>query len=239
MARCMHIIFYEIYGEKRVMILKPVMRTDEHHVMKHSYILNHVRTETNNLKDGGTPSIRTVFFGDSLTRRWEDNPSLWEKYFAPFAPANFGVGADTLNNILWRVQNENLENLAPEKLVFLGGTNSLHDESVGDIIDTIEYILRLFNEKLPATSLLLIGIFPRNDDTDGTVYNSSIVQINAALSAAVRANIFPRTTFADFGSLLLGSDGRLKPELTPDGLHMNAEGYKVLGPELVRLLSAR
>jgi len=218
------------------MILQPVMRTDEHHETKHAYILQHVREEADNLAAGEKPAVRTVFFGDSLTRRWEDNPELWQTYFSSFAPVNFGVGADTLNNILWRIENEELERIVPEKLVFLGGTNSLHDESAGDIIDTIVYILRLLTEKLPKTSILLLGIFPRNDDADGTVYNSSIVQINAALAAAVRADIFPRTIFADFSSLLLGSNGRLIPELTPDGLHLNAEGYKVLGPELVKLL---
>lgn len=219
------------------MILQPVMRTDEHHATKHAYILEKVQAEEANLAAGGKPAIRTVFFGDSLTRRWEDNPDLWRNYFSSFAPVNFGVGADTLNNILWRIENEQLERLAPEKLVFLGGTNSLHGETAGDIIDTIEYMLRLFIEKLPHTSILLLGIFPRNDDADGTVYNQSVVQINAALAAAVRADAFPRTAFADFGPLLLGNGGRLKPELTPDGLHLNAEGYKVIGPELVKLLS--
>ncbi len=219
------------------MILQPIMRTDEHHAAKHAYILEKVRTEAASPGAGGKPAIRTVFFGDSLTRRWEDNPDLWQNYFSSFAPVNFGVGADTINNILWRIENEQLELLSPETLVFLGGTNSLHDETAGDIIDTIEYILSLLLEKLPDTSILLLGIFPRNDDADGTVYNQSIVQINTALAAAVRAHVFPRTTFADFGPLLLGSDGRLKPELTPDGLHLNAAGYKVIGPELVKLLS--
>jgi len=213
------------------------MRTDEHHTEKHAYILETVQKEAENLSAGGKPLLKTVFFGDSLTRRWEDNPALWETYFSSFSPVNFGVGADTLNNIRWRVENEQLERLSPEKLVFLGGTNSLHDASVGDIIDTIEYLLRLFSRKLPETDFYLLGIFPRNNDEDGTNYNASIVQINAALNAAVREGVLPRTTYEDFGSLLLGKDGRLKPELTPDGLHMNAEGYKVLGPELIKLLS--
>ena len=220
------------------MLLKAIMRTDEHHQLKHPYILNLIEEDAAAFKKTGEHPIKTLFFGDSITRRWEDNIELWNTYFASFSPANFGVGADTLGNILWRMQNGELEKISPERMVFMAGTNSLKDESVGDIIDTLEETVRIINRKLPRTKLLLLGIQPRNDDEDGFNYNARIVQVNAALKAAVEAGCFERTVFADLGPLLLAPDGRLRAPLTPDGLHLNAEGYKVTGPEIARLLAA-
>ncbi|MCR5623364.1 MAG: hypothetical protein K6G18_16105 [Treponema sp.] len=219
------------------MLLQAVMRTDEHHQLKHPSILKLIEDDQAEFKKTGQHTIQTLFFGDSITRRWEDNIELWNAYFAPFKPANFGVGADTLGNILWRMQNGELEKISPERMVFMGGTNSLKDESVGDIIDTIEEMVRIINRKLPQTKLLLLGIQPRNNDEDGFNYNARIVQVNAALKAAVEAGCFERTQFADLGPLLLAPDGKLRPQLTPDGLHLNAEGYKVTGPEIARLLA--
>ena len=220
------------------MILKAEMRTDEHHQMKHPYILNLIEEDAERFARTGRHTIETLFLGDSITRRWEDNIELWNAYFASFKPANFGVGADTLGNILWRMQNGELEKISPDRMVFMAGTNSLHHESVGDIIDTLEEMVCIINAKLPHTKVLLLGILPRNDNAeDGFNYNARIVQVNAALKAAVEAGCFERVTFADLGRLIVGADGRLIPALTPDGLHLNAEGYKVTGPEIARLLA--
>ena len=137
--------------------MNPIMREDEHHVDKHGRILGMIEA-------GG---IGTVFFGDSLTRRWEDNPQLWERYFSGFAPANFGMGADTLENMKWRALNGELENIKPRVLVFLGGTNNLPTHGPDYISAGIKELTEIFLRKLPSTRILLLGVFPRSKDENG------------------------------------------------------------------------
>lgn len=39
---------------------------------------------------------------------------MWEKMFVPMHCLNFGIGGDQTQNVLWRLQNGELENLAPK-----------------------------------------------------------------------------------------------------------------------------
>lgn len=48
---------------------------------------------------------------------------VWDKYFAPFKPANFGIGGDTTHGVLWRIQNRELEGIHPKLVVLNIGTN--------------------------------------------------------------------------------------------------------------------
>ncbi|MGE5777100.1 MAG: acetylglucosamine-6-sulfatase, partial [Chloroflexota bacterium] len=91
------------------MQLKPVMRTDEHFIQKHKSILEF----------GNKEAVQVLFLGDSLTRRWEDNSHLWVAYFSDFKPANLGVGADCIKILLWRVENGEIQNFAPQFILLL------------------------------------------------------------------------------------------------------------------------
>ena len=67
-------------------------------------------------KQGG---IDIYFEGDSITRRWgaTDYPDLlanWKQNFFGWNAADFGWGADTIQNILWRLDNGELDGVNPE-----------------------------------------------------------------------------------------------------------------------------
>lgn len=209
------------------MTFDPVMRTDEHHVEKHARIL-----ET--IKRGG---IRVVFFGDSITRRWEDNADLWEKYFSRFDAANFGVGADTLENMKWRMLNGELDGLDPEAIVFLAGTNNLESDDPDTIVEKLGDLLGIVAEKLPKAKILCLALYPRKTSETGFVYADRIPAVNVGLSLLCeRRNI----RFADLGFLISpdGGAGQPDPTLVPDGTHLDHNGYERVGPELVSLLAS-
>src|SRR5438128_858439 len=70
--------------------------------------------------------IDVYFEGDSITRRWgaTDYPLLlenWNKNFFGWNAADFGWGADRVENILWRLQNGELDNVNPKVIVLLAG----------------------------------------------------------------------------------------------------------------------
>jgi hypothetical protein len=74
--------------------------------------------------------IDVYFEGDSITRRWgaTDYPQLlenWKKNFFGWNAADFGWGADRVENILWRLENGELDDVNPKVIVLLAGTNNV------------------------------------------------------------------------------------------------------------------
>ncbi len=66
-----------------------------------------------------------VFLGDSITHGWESKgKEVWEKYWAPLKAANFGIGGDRTEHVLWRLQNGNYDGLKPKLTVLMIGTNN-------------------------------------------------------------------------------------------------------------------
>ena len=74
--------------------------------------------------------IDVYFVGDSITRRWgaTDYPEFlanWKQNFFGWNAADFGWGADRTENILWRLENGELDGVNPKVIVMLAGTNNI------------------------------------------------------------------------------------------------------------------
>ena len=81
-------------------------------------------------REGPHGRHRRVFVGDSIVRRWgaTDYPELlanWKTNFFGWNAANFGWGADRTENILWRLENGELDGVRPKIIVILAGTNNI------------------------------------------------------------------------------------------------------------------
>lgn len=205
------------------MVFTPVMRTDEHPEERHQKILE--------LKE--KQRIELIFLGDSLTQGWEEYELLWDRYFAKYHPANFGVGGDRIEHVKWRIFHQELDGLAPKVLVILIGTNNLLVNTAEEIVCGIEELVEIIREKLPNTKLLLLGLLPRNPDGQGMDYNIKIDQINEKLKAFCTDN---HICFAELGGVLPRADGKVDHCVMPDGLHLNEKGYELIGSELVRYI---
>jgi lysophospholipase L1-like esterase len=203
--------------------MQAIMRSDDHHREKHQSILAMIKSRP----------IRTVFFGDSLVRRWEEHPTLWQRFFAPFEPANFGVGADRLEHMKWRLLNGELEGIDAETVLFLGGTNNLEDQESTAIASGITELVSIIAEKLPQARIILLGLLPRNRNSSGRSYRQQIRSVNQALATWAAAN---QIVFADLTDLLSSDGESLDPQLSDDGLHLNGRGYERIGPPLARLI---
>lgn len=205
------------------MQIKAVERTDEHFITKHHQILS-MRNDV---------QIQVVFLGDSLTRRWEDNIDLWDKFFSAYNPANFGVGMDCLENILWRITHGQLEGIDPQIIIVLGGTNNLDQNTEEYIVSGIRQIVTAIQDQLPYTRIVLLGLLPRVPDASGIDYREKITRINQALE---RAYAHSDVYYRDIGADLVGEDGLVSETIMPDGLHLNHQGYRVVGPLLVDII---
>jgi lysophospholipase L1-like esterase len=121
--------------------------------------------------------IDVYFEGDSITRRWgaTDYPELlahWKESFFGWNAADFGWGADRIENILWRLQNGELDGVHPKVIVLLAGTNNLGDTASADGIDSavtnitrgLGAVVDVMRAKAPGAVIVVTAIFPRNDN---------------------------------------------------------------------------
>jgi hypothetical protein len=142
---------------------QPRMRADRNSHLAHQQLLAKARR-------GG---IDVYFEGDSITRRWGalDYPDFlahWTKTFHGWNAGDFGWGADRTENILWRLENGELDGVDPKVIVLLAGTNNVgkeagDDAKVADVTRGLKAIVRLLRQKAPAATIVLTAVFPRND----------------------------------------------------------------------------
>jgi lysophospholipase L1-like esterase len=204
---------------------QPAARTDSNSVTAHAQLLEKA-------KKGG---IDVYFEGDSITRRWgaTDYPDFlanWKQNFFGWNAANFGWGADTIQNILWRLQNGELDGVNPKIMVLLAGTNNLGgtpltgagaDARVIDITNGLKATATLMREKAPNATLIVMGIFPRNDNTWAMPL---IDRINENLATMADGK---KVRFLNINSKLANKDGKLLEGMMGDGLHPSLKGYQV------------
>ena len=183
-------------------------------------------------KQGG---IDIYFEGDSITRRWgaTDYPELlanWKQNFFGWNAADFGWGADLIQNILWRLENGELDGVHPKVIVLLAGTNNVgnrapaggDDAKVEDITRGIQAVLRVMQAKAPRATIILTAIFPRNDNM---AVMPTIDRINAKLAALADGK---RIRFLNLNGKLADANGQLfDGMMNPDKLHPAVKGYQV------------
>jgi len=187
-------------------------------------------------------NIDLYFEGDSITRRWEaTHKESWDRNFGGWKAGNFGAGGDRTQNVLYRIQNGELDGVNPKVIVLLIGTNNVGptppsgDDGplVKDITKGIKAILKALREKAPRAKILLVGITPRN--TDGsTALMPTINWINKRLAKLADGH---RVRFLNINDQLADKDGKLYEGMTDDGLHLTNKGYQVWADAMKPILT--
>jgi len=203
---------------------QPVPSTDSNSRLAHEQLLAKAR-------QGG---IDVFFVGDSITRRWgatdaRYRPLLenWKTNFFGWNVANFGWGADRVENILWRLQNGELDGVNPKVIVVLAGINNVGAEpgdaqKVDDISRGIAAILETCRAKAPQAAIILTAIFPRNDNLAAI---PTINQINRNLEHLADGK---RVRYLNINDKLADSNGLYFPGMVnPDKLHPALKAYQV------------
>ena len=134
-------------------------------------------------KEGET---QVVFLGDSITAGWAGaGKEVWAKSFGQWTPANFGIGGDRTQHVLWRIENGELEGIKPKAAVIMIGTNNTGGDSAEDIAKGVTKIVETVRQKLPSTKILLLAVFPRGSKPDGKLANpgyEKIKQVNKIIA---------------------------------------------------------
>jgi lysophospholipase L1-like esterase len=181
--------------------------------------------------------IGVLFLGDSITENWNGpGRSVWLKYYAPMDAANFGIGGDQTQHVLWRIANGELDGIDPKVVVLMIGTNNIPGYPQEDVLRADELIVERIHEKLPNARVLVLGIFPRGRNPQDPLtaeMRGKITFVNAGLAKLEDGD---KTRFLDIGEKFMQADGTLPPQIMPDGLHPNAAGYQIWADAMNELL---
>jgi lysophospholipase L1-like esterase len=207
-------------------------RTDENSLIAHAQLVEKA-------KQG---RIDVYFEGDSIVRRWGalDYPELlanWRANFFGWNAANFGWGADRTENILWRLEQGELDGVDPQVIVLLAGTNNVgaeprDEQTIADIARGIKAIVDICRRKAPNATIVLTAIFPRNDQV---AVMPTIDRINEKLAAFADGT---RVRFLNINNRLADSEGRLFDGVLNerDKLHPTIKGYQIWADALKPIL---
>ena len=206
------------------------------------------------LKQQPVPSGRVVFMGDSITDGWNLSESFPGKPYV-----NRGIGGQVTAQMLVRMYPDVI-NLKPAAMVLLAGTNDIARNNgpvtltmIEEDIMAMTELAQLHGIKVLLSSVMPIsdypylrqqgatpapvvpggrGAPPRQKMTDGRP-PSDILKLNAWLKDyAAKVN----ATYVDYFSAMVDDQGWLKDGISGDGLHPNAEGYKIMTAVLTAAL---
>ena len=177
----------------------------------------------------------TLLIGNSIINYWGGIPkgSLargekeWNQYLEPLKVQNAGFGWDRVENVLWRVYHGEFDDFNGKNILLMIGTNNLGINSDEEIVDGLQFLINAIRLRKPNAKITMVGILPRKK------MEKEVAAINEKMKKMSLRN---HVGYVDFGKDFLIRSS-VNPKLfVSDGLHPNADGYKVLGQDISRLL---
>jgi lysophospholipase L1-like esterase len=177
---------------------------------------------------------RVVFMGDSITEGWgmkatPTSPGRGE--FFPGKPyINRGISGQTTPQMLVRFRQD-VVLLKPKVMVLLAGTNDIAENTGKETIEEIGNNIASMSELARANGIrvVLCSVLPASDFHwhKGLEPAPKIRALNAWMKDYAVKNGF---VYVDYYSTMANSEGGLKAELSPDGVHPNKAGYDLMAP---------
>ncbi|MEO7045655.1 MAG: family 20 glycosylhydrolase, partial [Ferruginibacter sp.] len=161
-----------------------------------------------------------IFIGNSITDGGE-----WSEIFNDLRIKNRGISGDISAGVLNRL--DEVAKRKPAKVFLMIGVNDLaRGIAVDSVVKNILLIASYLRQETPATRLFIQSILPVSDIykkfPDHTNKANQIKEVNDILSKKAAAYHF---TYVDINSSFCNEQGKLKSELSNDGLHLKGEGY--------------
>ena len=154
----------------------------------------------------------------------------WAEWFPDVDALNFGVGGDTTDDALARLND--VIAASPDVVVLLIGTNDLGTrQNVEHLVRNVETICVELRRALPGSRMLVQSVMPRGREFAARIQDANI-HIRQFTSTV-------RAQFLELWPAFALEDGELNPAYSDDRLHLTAAGYDAwldeLRPALDRL----
>ncbi len=172
---------------------------------------------------------RVVFLGDSITDGWRLN-----EYFTGRDFVNRGIGGQTTLQMIARFRQD-VAALNPRAVVVLAGTNDIAAgvpaNQIEENLATIGDLAKAHGIKVAFASILPVSDYHKDADPHyemtPTHPPATITAINTWLRAYCQSQGF---VYIDYYAAMVDASGRMQADLSDDGLHPNAKGYRVMSP---------
>jgi lysophospholipase L1-like esterase len=211
-----------------------------------SFMKNHEKF-VEQAKKGG---INVLFLGDSITAGWAGNgKDVWKERYEKLNAANFGIGGDRTQHVLWRIENGELDGaIKPKVIVLMIGTNNVGADDADKIAEGVTKIVKTAQAKTGA-KVLLLGVFPRGITEKQAAESKDPKKIAAAKNTPMNREKIARINevisklddgktvrYLDIKDKFLAADGTLSPDIMPDYLHLTKPGYEIWADAIDPLL---
>jgi acyl-CoA thioesterase I len=175
------------------------------------------------------PGLRpeAVFFGDSGTEFWD-----LSHFFPEHDYLNRGVQTQTTAQMLIRFRQDVID-LKPCSVVILAGTGDIAGNTGPATLPMIENNLESMVQlaKANGINVFVASLLPVHDHGKIPATRKRSPQQLAALNAWIQD--YCRNNgcyFINYWSAMVDATGMMRPEVSEDGAHPNAEGYRVMAP---------
>jgi lysophospholipase L1-like esterase len=190
-------------------------------------------------------AMDVLFIGDSITEGWNKAPHVWDHFYGMQRPANFGIGGDKTENVIWRIENGELDGAKPKVVVLMLGTNNSAQNTAEEIAAADKKIVEMIRGKIPTAKVLLLAVFPRGarKNAQGEVTADAIADadkrmqvIDGVNASLAKLDDGKDVRFLDINAKFLGQDGKIPWSIMPDQLHPTAAGYQLWAEAMQPLL---
>ena len=168
-----------------------------------------------------------VMLGNSITEQIN-----WNELLDRNDIANRGISGDITEGMLIRI--DSVLKLRPAICFFMGGVNDITRRvSYDNTLSNITEIVNIFSAE--GIEIVIQSVLYTGEGFFSSDYNNPIItRLNEDMKKLCGDK---EITFLDLNAHL-SQNGKLRPEFTHDGLHLNAEGYSVWGKVLEDFLNS-
>lgn len=186
-----------------------------------------------------------ALIGDSITHtlgelggKYEPLQAVWDRHFAPRQAINLGHNGYRTEQILWTLEDGELDFVpSPKVAILLIGTNNSDDRhfskvhTAEEIFAGTRAIVNLIRRRHPATKILVLRIFPRGGDDEQGLSPPEFKSSRTCIETCRRAGELTaqladgkHVFWLDVNYVFLRPDGTINTDLMWDLLHPSPTG---------------
>ncbi len=197
-------------------------------------------------------NVDIIMVGDSITHFWEkDGKGVWDKYYANRNVVNMGISGDKTQNVIWRLEHGEVNNINPKLAILMIGTNNSknNDYTSEQIADGVKAVVCQLRTRLPQTKILILAIFPRGSDeqrkdkTQDGKFNPQWDKNEKANKIVSKIADNKMIYYLNINKKFLNKKGVLTRDIMPDLLHPGDKGYMIwaqaMEPTIVKLMGEK